>query len=227
MSHSDPDLIAGLLAGELSEDSPEVQAALEASPELRAELDDLRGLEAGLARDGERVREALGRPRAVGESAGDVPSEGGSSNFGRSRRRWISVLLTAAAAVLLFYFLPGSDQEHERVPGQGQMLGSGDLVFEELAPQGPNSSFQEFRVVADLPAGARIEITIWDGEAPEDAKPLLLQRTTQFEASPSGFTWKPTPEQLNSLTRALRWDVRVSSVSGELLGVASDLKATR
>lgn len=222
MSQAEPDLVAAILSGDVSEQEPEVRAALEARPELRAELEELRRLQGSLDRDGEFVREA-----SIGGDKRGLTDDGGPRNSKGHLRRLSMWLALAAAAILLFRFTPWGSDSEEPSPGQGQVLGPDDFEMRNLHPVGPGVSFEQFRFEAPIPSGARIEFLVWSGSSEVSAEPLHVHRETQYSATESGMSWKPSADTLEMFGATIRWRVRITDMDGRPLGVSEVLEASR
>ena len=121
--HDDHDFLSGYLDGELTgEELDEVEARLAASPELRAELDEIR-----VVRDAVRSLPRHDAPSgfwdtvvANVETAGDDDDVAVAGDLGERRARtvpwrWIAGAAAAAAVVIAVFVVPGRAQVRPNV----------------------------------------------------------------------------------------------------------------
>jgi hypothetical protein len=222
------DILAAVLAGDLTRDDEKVQELLRDEPEFRERLGELERVASRLGDAATLRREVLteaarGEPApgldrvdaVIGARLRERAEKGGAENGDRTlfpasragEKRVLSPFsgrfLAAAAVVLVAatVFLLTRDGGD---PGEDLRLLGGE-EFTDAAPRGKVSSFAEFRWTFPLAASGTFEVLVYDGrqEARSQADREPIGRSFELRSP----LWQPRPEEVRRWPDEIEWEV--------------------
>lgn len=194
--------VQALLTGELSLDHPQVQERLRAEPELLTMLDQMREMEAAVARAAGEQREVLDAARRSDDTGLADRVTAGVQQVVLERQRSRRIKWLAAAAVLMAGLLLGWFLLIRTPTARGDLyLGS----HPDLDPKGVvEKSYSPFSWKAKLPAGARFEVKIYTVR--NDGRGDLL-----YTSPPENVTspWRMPADDEAALPDQIYWELLV------------------
>lgn len=205
------ELRRAILLGEVERDDPGLRRALEAHPQLVAELEDFDRLARELGEGARLEREVVAEARELGPVAEEAAVAAQVARLARERMsagaengpawalgRRLALLAAAAALIAVGFFLTTRDEGRpDRID---QFLSTTEV--ELLEPIGEAGRVGAFRWEAKLPASGWFEVTVFD-----------LSAEDPFESPVSSGrvivnTWSPSAAQ-SSKWKEIEWTLRV------------------
>ncbi|MBK8099607.1 MAG: hypothetical protein IPK26_21070 [Planctomycetes bacterium] len=197
------ELLARLLAGESSEDDPQVRAAMAEDPTMREELQILRGLEADYRRLATQQRDDLTAASALAAGPGEDRVAAALRAFvaeqpvatprtsAWTRRSWWLAAAGTALAVGIGWWAT-------RPPGEALPVTLGRSP-DGLSPSGAVAEFTEFGWTTPAAPGRTFTLEIVDAGSGREVV------TRELSVSP----WQPTAAERAALPDDIQWSLRV------------------
>lgn len=213
MSDHDPEtLLLAVLAGERSEQDPEVQATFATHPELAQHLARLRALEAQLDAHGREAREILAEAATTPSPHDALVRKTLHEHLRPRPQPWAWLALAAVLLVGAAWTLWPTG------PGPADANSMLDLRLGELRPQGTVANFDVFRWHLAAPAQGSYVVRVHPADGSQQ-EPLVVSVTAP--------EWHPTAQQLANLPARILWEVEVLDAAGAKTEVAGPVLAER